>query len=107
MLPFMMHLSINDILFFVTSIKNPTKSFNMSHSLQVRQGHHFTLNLFIICVQLTVLDIFILINFHVSGTLFLLFLLIRVSVPLNVNLKSFAGVILYLTLTLIIHVLFV
>jgi len=31
LLPLMMQLEINDILFFITSIKNPTKRFNILH----------------------------------------------------------------------------
>ena len=38
MLPFMMQLELNDILFFVASIKNPTKSFDISEYVTFCSG---------------------------------------------------------------------
>ena len=70
-LPLMMQFEINDILFFVTCLKNPTESFNILK--YVKKGHLPSSNLSIIVQEQITSAISTSIACLVSGTLFPLF----------------------------------
>ena len=94
MLPLMMHF---DLLFFVTSIKNPTESLDI-----YRQGRHFTLNLFIILCTANCVRLFYFNRFPCIWNSLPVISFDQSSIKRK--LKSSSGVVLYLSLTLIIHV---
>ena len=72
LLPLMMQFEINDILFFITSIKNPTKRFNILHYVTFSTASTRSSSKCKLCLERTVTDISISVASLVSGILYLL-----------------------------------
>ena len=110
LLPLMVQFEINDILLFITCIKNPTASFDnisrfVSFSSCTTIGLLLISSLFIICLHQVMLDIFTLTVCHVFGIHFRLYHLHKVSIPSSKSSKDFSGNISWKHLIPIIHVL--
>ena len=110
LLPLMYLLELQDIIFTVKSLKYPTKGFNILHHISFSTSihvHHPIVSLNIFLILITIIDTHSFTDCLDFGMPSLLLIYIYLTPPSKSNSKNTFGIILYQTLIMKIHVLFI
>ena len=107
LLPLMYLLELQDIIFTVKSLKYPTKGFNILHSVHPLHVHHPFVGLNIFLLLIPIIDTHSSTDCLEFGMPSLLLIYIYLSPPSKSNSKNTFRIILYQSLIMKIHVLFI